>query len=154
MKKKVILLSGIAGSGKSTWALNYVKDHLNTAILSTDEVRYDLFGTYTPDRDSQKIVMKEIIQRASEYSSMGISVIIDTAVVVNKNRVKWYNRLRPYYDEIDLVIIDTSYETCLKQNLMRSRHVPEKIIAQMEGFKEEPNELVKKLFNRIEVIKR
>ena len=44
MELKAILLSGIAGAGKSTWALNYVKEHDNVAILSTDEVYHFQFS--------------------------------------------------------------------------------------------------------------
>lgn len=153
MELKAILLSGIAGAGKSTWALNYVKEHDNVAILSTDEVRFSMYGTYTPTEDSQKKVIREIMQRASEYANLGISVIVDTAVVVNRNRIKWYNRLRSFYKNIELVIIDTPLETCIEQNNKRTRHVPEKVINQMQSIKEEPSEEVKKLFSKITVVK-
>ena len=149
MDKKAIMLSGIAGSGKSTWAAEYVKTHPNTAILSTDDTRYTLFNTFEPTEGSQKKVIRDMMDKVAQYSAQNISVIIDTAVVVNKNRIKWYNRLRQYYKEIDLVIIDTPLEICLEQNKMRDRHVPEYVIKEMHAMKQEPDEFVKTLFTKI-----
>ena len=37
--KTFILLAAVAGCGKSTWANNFKKDHPNTFIVSSDELR-------------------------------------------------------------------------------------------------------------------
>ena len=38
------MLRGIPASGKSTFALNYVKEHPNTTIVCKEEIRYHAFG--------------------------------------------------------------------------------------------------------------
>lgn len=43
---KFIMMVGLPGSGKSTWAKEYVKTSENeTVILSSDAVREELFGS-------------------------------------------------------------------------------------------------------------
>jgi predicted kinase len=37
--KTCILMAGIPGSGKSTWARAYAKTHPNTVVVDTDETR-------------------------------------------------------------------------------------------------------------------
>lgn len=152
-EKTAILMSGPAGAGKSTWAKKFVESHSNVAILSTDEIRYQLFGTYSPTENSQVEVIREIMRRVAEYSEKNVSVIIDTAVTRNRNRLKWGRRLRTYYKNVELVIVDTPVETCLKQNDQRARHVPELVIRDMCQNKEDPSPEVEECFNKIIVVK-
>lgn len=150
---KAILMSGIAGSGKSTWANHYIQNNQNTVVISTDALRYELFKSYVLDRDQEKIVQKTIMERVEKVARQGLDVIIDIAVVKNKNRVKWYNKLRPYYKNIELVYFDIPLETCLINNQNRDRHVPEHVIKFMNGIKQDPDEQVYKLFNNVTVVK-
>ena len=39
---KLIIMSGPAGSGKSTWANLYAFNNPNTLVLSTDELRLEI----------------------------------------------------------------------------------------------------------------
>lgn len=149
---KAIVMSGIAGSGKSTWASNYIKTHENYVVISTDSIRYELFESYVLQRDQEKLVQKTIMERIRQAASQRLNVIIDVAVVVNKNRINWYNRLREFYKEIDLVFIDTPLETCLSNNLKRDRHVPEDAIRFMNKIKQQPDEKVLNLFNNVYII--
>lgn len=149
---KLIVMSGPAGSGKSTWAENYAKENLNTLILSTDNLRLELFHTQYPDGKSEKIIRNTIIQRAIDASKQNVNVIVDSAVVKNKSILKWYRQLHQYFSETELVIIDTPLEMCLKQNQMRERHVPEEVIKEMYSFKEPLNDEILNSFNNINII--
>ncbi|MFA5422183.1 MAG: AAA family ATPase, partial [Bacilli bacterium] len=44
MEKKLIVLSGIPGSGKSTYAHEYAFKHGDVAIVASDQIRLELFG--------------------------------------------------------------------------------------------------------------
>ena len=151
---KAILLSGIAGAGKSTWANWYASNNVNTAVISTDAIRYELFKAYVLDKSQEKVVQKTIMERVRKYAEQGVDVIIDIAVVKNKNRLKWYSKLRPYYKTVELVYIDTALDICLENNLKRDRNVPEHVIKFMDGIKEEPNEEVYTTFNKVSVIRK
>lgn len=150
---KALLMSGPAGSGKSTWAKEYIKNNLNTIIISSDEIRYELFKSYWLTKDEEKQIIPEMLRRVQLAASQGIDVIIDVAVCKNKSRTKWYNRLRQYYKNILLVIIDVPLEISLKQNEERDRHVPEKVIRDMYDMFDEPDDNIKKLFSEIKYIK-
>lgn len=149
---KLIIMSGPAGSGKSTWANKYVEENINTLILSTDVLRLELFHTQYPDSKSEKVIRNIIIQKAIEASNQNIDVIIDSAVVKNKSILKWWRKLHQYFSQSELVIIDTPLETCLKQNQMRDRHVPEEVIKEMYSYKEPLNKEIIDSFNSITII--
>ena len=146
-------MSGIAGSGKSTWANKYAQTHENTVVISTDALRYELFGAYVLPRDQEKIVQKTIIERIEKAAKEHLNVVLDIAVVINKNRLKWYNRLRQYYPEVELVFFDIPLEVCLENNTKRDRHVPNYVIKQMDSMKQQPDEELKKLFKSITIFK-
>jgi len=43
MSAKLIFLVGLSGSGKSTWAEEFIKDN-DAELLSSDRLRLELFG--------------------------------------------------------------------------------------------------------------
>lgn len=134
---KAILMSGIAGSGKSTWAKKYADEHINTVVISTDDIRYELFKSYKLDKTQEKMVQKTMMERVANCAKQGLDIIIDIAIVKNNSRLKWYNKLRAYYRWIELVYLDIPLNVCLENNQKRDRHVPEYVIKFMDGIKEE-----------------
>lgn len=44
MSKTIYLMVGIQGSGKSTWANNFMEKHNNTLLISRDLIRKNLIG--------------------------------------------------------------------------------------------------------------
>lgn len=43
--RKIIILIGISGAGKSNWAINYIKENPNTIRINRDDIRKTLVGT-------------------------------------------------------------------------------------------------------------
>lgn len=151
---RAILMSGPAGSGKSTWARKKAIESQTDGgrvyhVISSDETRFEMFGKYWLDPADEKKIVPAMMEKVKLAQLGGFNVIIDVAICKNKARKRWYNRLRQYCDEIDLVIIDVPVEKTLEQNRSRDRHVPEDVIRQMYGFLEEPDEEMKKLFKNI-----
>ena len=66
--KKLIILSAVPGSGKSTWAKKYQSEHPNTYIISSDQIRFELTGVYQ-DFSRQKEVWEIFEQRIKDYFS-------------------------------------------------------------------------------------
>ena len=65
--KTFILLAAVAGCGKSTWANNFKKDHPNTFIVSSDELRKELGGDYQ-NFDHEKEVWELFFSRIEGYA--------------------------------------------------------------------------------------
>lgn len=147
---KAILMSGPAGTGKSTWAKNkQLSSTEEYRIISSDETRFELFNKYWLDPEDERKIIPTMMNKVRQAYIDNVNIIIDVAVCKNKSRRKWANRINQYYKDIDLVIINTSIETALAQNKQRDRQVPEDTIKQMFSFIEEPDELTKKLFTNI-----
>lgn len=156
---RAILMSGPAGSGKSTWAENkrlesQASGNLPYQIVSSDKIRFEKFGAYKISPKEEKQVIPAMMEEIKLYSAGGFSVIVDVAICKNKSRRKWFNRLKQYYDDIELVIINASLETCVKQDAGRDRHVPVEVITDMCNMLEEPTEEMKQMFSKITVVER
>ena len=96
--KKLIVLTALPGSGKSTWAKKYQEEHENTFIISSDEIRRELTGSYT-DFSKQSEVWPLFSQRIHEYARINdnVTVILDALCDLNSLRVK-YVKENPEYD--------------------------------------------------------
>lgn len=76
---KLYLPIGMLGSGKSTWAREFIKKHPNTKIVAGDDIRYMLAGgkEYTYDRGLEPIVYTILIETATILLRRGYDVILD-----------------------------------------------------------------------------
>ena len=50
--KTLILMAGVPGTGKSTWAKRYAVEHPNTFIIDTDETRKSIEMSKNPLKNS------------------------------------------------------------------------------------------------------
>ena len=55
---KLIILVGISGAGKSTWATNYISENKSTIRVNRDDLRKTLIGKLTPDQYKRKDVFR------------------------------------------------------------------------------------------------
>ena len=62
-KRKLIILTGLPASGKSTFAKQYIQEHPDTKIVSRDEIRHR-FGQYNHkhEKEVNKIELAETIR--------------------------------------------------------------------------------------------
>ena len=150
---RLVIMSGPAGSGKSTWAEKYANENENTIIVSSDSIRYELFNKFCVTFREEKVVQSTIKQRVIDAGKKDINVVLDTAAVKNKSILKLHRRYKDFFDSFTLVILDTPLEVCLKQNKMRDRQVPEDVIKEMYSFKEQINKEIVDSFSEILIIK-
>lgn len=154
--KKLVLLSGVAGSGKST----YIKKHNpypGSIILECDAYRKKVTGSFkVMPKDTYKEVYDVVIKEANALKDQNkdIVLIIDSTFLTKERRNYFMERLKGF-DEYELIIFHTSSpEINLKKNKMRSeeKRVPEDVVVQMWNSFETPDEEEKKLYNKINVI--
>lgn len=146
--KRLIVLSAPPGSGKSTLANAYKKHYLNTKIISSDEIRFELTSCYN-DFSRQKEVWEIFNKRIVEYSKEeDVTVVLDALIDLNSLR-KEYVELGKDYDTKILVIIRKPLEMILETNRTRrtEKIVPEQIVVDYYNKFEMPTDEVLALFD-------
>ena len=86
--KTLIVLSAVAGAGKSTWAEQYRKTHHHVHVVSSDEIRKELTGKYS-DLSHDKEMWRIYFDRIREYAAkdQDVTVIADSTNILNKYRL-------------------------------------------------------------------
>lgn len=120
--KKLILLSGLPGCGKSTWANEYVKEHKDEKIfiVSSDELRKEL-GGYVQYFKEEKKVWELFLSRSLNYGRIydDVTVIMDATNLTNFYRKKYYEST-PIFNYHCLYYFNIPLEKVLVQNKQRS----------------------------------
>lgn len=92
MANQIVVTRGLPGSGKSTWANEYVAygDGDGHVIVERDQLRMSLFGTYWTGKqeDEERVTrLQEKLVRA--YLAEGTSVIISDTHLPDRSVKKW-----------------------------------------------------------------
>ena len=147
-----IIMSGVAGVGKSTWVKQWATEHSNRSvyIINLDDLRFEMFGKYADlTHQQEKEMWSRVIQDAIKASEIYEYLIIDSTALKNKRRIWYYNNLKNYWKRFELVILNGSLEKCLTQNRQREKQVPNGVIEDMYNYQEIPNDEVIKTFDKI-----
>ena len=147
--KTLILLSGIPGSGKSTWAKNYLNEHPNTKIVSSDGIRVRLFGHRQAFND-ERLVWRTYLEDIHAYAEEGddVTVIADSTNLTNHYR-RYYFRETPEFDRHILVVFEAPFELCELRNKQREsgKIVPDEGMRKLEEEWEDPSEDAMSLYD-------
>ena len=138
---KVIICRGIQGSGKSTWASNWVqKDPANRIRINWDELRLMMGGGpdgyWVPKREKMPVlsrILELMITTAIEYEK---DIVIDN-MNLNPNTVNdiigMVSRSSQYTDEdkpVEVYVKSfyTDVDVCVERDSKRTRPVTENVI--------------------------
>ena len=132
--KRIFMLSGIPGSGKSYYAITHATG--SDRVISRDEIRFALLNENDQYFDKEKKVFNKWIDTINE--AIGDpnceNIYLDATHLNTMSRIKTLFHLAlADVDEVNLVIIDTPLEVCLERNSKRTgrRLVPENVIKDM-----------------------
>ena len=128
-KPTLILLVGICGSGKSTYAKKYIEQHDNTIHLSSDSIREELWGNEATQGDNNE-VFSLMQTRTIEALNNGQSVVYDATNITRKDR-SYIISLCPKFVKIECHIIWAPIETCVARDMARERTVGKEVIDRM-----------------------
>lgn len=133
----LLLLVGIPGSGKSTWAQEFVSAHPRYRIVSTDVIRAELYGGEAVQGDWRQIWDRVIAQWQQGIVAIRRGdldgVIYDATNARRRQRRQAIAAARQMgFSSITLVWFDLPLSVALERNEMRSRQVPPEIIAAMD----------------------
>ena len=152
--KTLIVLSAMPGSGKSTWAKQYQKEHSHTLIVSSDAIRYEITGQ-TQDFSKQKEVWELFSLRIHECAQKhdDVTVILDALNDLNSLRKK-YVEDNPEFDRYELVLFPRTPEQIRYYNQQRkeSSIVPDEQLELLIKKFEKPSKEVIDLFDEIHEI--
>jgi len=126
------MLVGVAGSGKSTYALARKAEleditGLKCEIVSSDAIRGELWGDESDQRDPSK-VFDVMLARTRKYLSEGYHVIYDACNVGEKYRKHTLHNISSFDCFKRCTIFIVSPEECIKRQEYRERKVPDHVI--------------------------
>ena len=125
---ELIMLIGLPGSGKSTWAKTYAKKNPDYIVHSSDDLRKEMYGNDFDASNNNK-VFEELHRRIMEDLKTH-SVIYDATNLVKKRRVHFLKQINKHVYKTCVVFMKT-YEKCLEDNLKRETSVPDEVITRM-----------------------
>ena len=149
----LILLIGIPGSGKTTWAKQYKKEHPFTNLICTDEIRKEIFGKdECPPEYNQMIRneahkrVKKILDDNSPNGRFGPEIVVDSTNCDVEEWIK-YKNLGPSI--IVARVFDATPEEAIKRQKNRERKVPEDAIRGYYETLQKNKQYLPKIFNFI-----
>ena len=150
--KKIYLLCGIPGSGKSTWVKNYLDD--NSIWISRDLIRFSMVSEKEEYFSKEKEVFKEFIKQINvAIRNNNIeNIYIDATHINEVSRDKTLSKIAiKDVDELNIVYFNTSLETCISRNTRRLGRecVPESVIINMYKNFTHPEKDTKYTYNNI-----
>lgn len=129
IQNRFLMLVGMAGSGKSTFAKSLYEGREDVVYLSSDELREELIGDVN-NQDINKNIFDEMLTRTRNALNENKHVIYDATNISRKRRRGLLSQL-PKDTYKSVVYFASSIETALKQNELRDRVVPRHVIERM-----------------------
>ena len=136
MNKKLWLMVGAPGSGKSTYLATH--NIPNSIVVSRDKIRYSMLKDEEPYFSKETAVYKEFIKEiAAALAQEDIEfVFVDQTSLDRSARAKLLNALkgcRAIYNELNAIVFNLPLETILERNMQRSgrEYVPERAVTEM-----------------------
>ncbi len=150
---KLIILSGVPGSGKSYFSKSLKKlKQEHVYIVSSDELRKEITGS-PANLNSEDLMWKIFYSLAKTFSMDpdGI-VILDATHATHKLRIDRTKRLKKLFDQLILVTWKLDKDTIFYQNKHREYPIPEEALQQFLMIYEPPTDKDYVFFDKVLVI--
>lgn len=131
----LIMMCGLPGSGKTTYAKNNItittaKKTYRPIVLSSDQIRKEIYGDETIQGDGNKVFTK-LHKKAKEELKQGNDVVIDATYIKKKHRIHFLKELKKIPCIPVCIVMATEYSLCILNNYSRNRKVPKEVIKRM-----------------------
>lgn len=139
MNNTLYIVVGLPGSGKSTYATNFIKDK-DIEYLSSDELRAK-FGSGETDQTCTNQVFGHIKRMVDEFLKDGKNVLVDATNVNRKERSDYINTAKKYGTKVVVIVFKMDRQGLIDRNKKRGeqggRVVPTFVIDKMLAKYEE-----------------
>ena len=128
--KKALILIGIPGSGKTTWAKEFLQKNPDYVKFGRDEFRFMLRNSPVLEMKGENLVTTLFYQGVRKAILTGYNVILDNTFC----KLKYINQaIKELNDiaDIDYRYFDMPAKTCIERDELREKKVGEKIINKM-----------------------
>lgn len=118
----IIVLRGLPGSGKSTWAKKWVNEGKGRVLVSRDAIRAMLTGVSDKqilDSDGEKMVSSLEELAVTNAVKTGYGVVVDAMHLRNKYTVKWFKLGKTLGVPVTAVDFNTDVEECILRDAGR-----------------------------------
>lgn len=135
-QQKVIMLSGVPASGKTTFGKHFSKSG-EYKLISRDDVRENIRETRY-NTEGHKIVREAFLKEIEKELIEGNDIIVDATHLHSYSRYPVIQLCKKYGADIECVWFDLPLGIVLKQNEQRDNYVPVDTIMRMHGHYEPP----------------
>ena len=122
----MICLAGMPGSGKTTWAKEFLKKHPDFLYFSPDSYYERINGDDCVRANTFEVWMA-MFRDIHIAEKNGYNVLIDSDNLTYAQRNQWIEWF-PYFDEHILLFLEEDYNTCFDRVSKRRRTIPEIIM--------------------------
>jgi predicted kinase len=137
----IYITVGLPGSGKSTYAKNFIKGK-DIEYLSSDELRA-VFGKSEEDQTVTPLVFGHIKRKVDEFLKDGKNVLVDATSVNRRERSDYINTAKKYGAKVVAIVFKMDRQGLIDRNKKRGeqggRVVPDWVIDKMLAKYEEPS---------------
>lgn len=131
MSKRIIFLKGLPGSGKSTWARQYLLDHPGTVRANKDELRAMLHSSvYSKGRENFVLSVRDFV--IDKALGEGHDAICDDTNFSRRHLARMEEIAAGHGAIVEIKdFTDVPLEICIARDLARPNSVGERVIRQM-----------------------
>jgi len=128
---KLLILSGLPGSGKSTFAKKFVSENKDWIRVNRDDLR-NMRGEYWIPKQEDLITEMENACAIAAFGK-GFNVVLDsTNLDLDRSKARYKMFLSQFAGlSVEYKLIDTPIEECIKRDLARPNSVGSKVIERM-----------------------
>ena len=141
MNNTLYIAVGLPGSGKSTYAKNFIKDK-DIEYLSSDSLRA-VYGKSEEDQTVTPLVFGHIKRKVDEFLKDGKNVLVDATSVNRSERSDYINSAKKYGAKVVAIVFKMDRQGLIDRNKKRGeqggRVVPDWVIDKMLAKFEEPS---------------
>lgn len=151
---KLVILSGVPGSGKSYFSSLLRKNKKgHVYIISSDSLRDMIVGNQQ-DLSYDEVMWKMFYDLAKVYALDNDGIVVLDATNRNTDlRIKQTTQFQPYFDQIILVYFDIPKAIVYQQNLDREFPVPEQVLDNFYQIIEPPSKDDYQYFHQVYIAK-
>jgi F420-dependent oxidoreductase-like protein len=120
----LVVLVGVSGSGKSTWAARHFDPH---QVVGSDALRA-VVGVHERDQRASKDAFALLDQIAGARLRRGLTTVLDTTGLDPDLRTAWVALARQHRRPVHAVVLEVPERTARSRNRAREHPVPAKVV--------------------------